>query len=322
MEKLLGFHKVNTSAYHPQTDGLVERYNRTLTGMLAKTVEQGARDWDERIPYVLFAYCACQQQSTQESPFYLLYGRDPRLPTEAVLSPAKTQIVMDLKEYGAGLYARMSEAWELARQMVKKAQRRQKRSYDKKSRPPNFVEGDRAFLFKHAEKTGELRKLARPFHGHYRIIRMDVNTAHIRRVDKPQEDTILVALDRLRRCPDEIEGVWPPAKASKKQQRALSSVPPSTSDSLPKNRPTTGGEGSEKIAERTSKTDKVKRDETKKGGKKTEMKTDGSKKNDSTNSGSNENEMKKSEDSEPPMGSGKWSGRLRSSRVTPSARDV
>ena len=52
------------------------------------------------------------------------------------------------------------------------------------------------------------------------------------------------------------------------------------------------------------------------------MKTDGSKKIDSTNSWSNENDMKKSEDSEPPMGSGKWSGRLRSSRVTPSARDV
>ena len=215
---------------------------------------------------MLFSYRACQQQSTQESPFYLLYGQDPRLPTEAVLSPAKTQIVMDLKEYGAGLYAKMSEAWELARQMVKKAQRRQKRSYDKKNRPPNFVEGDRAFLFKPAEKTGELRKLARPFHGPYRIIRMDVNRAHIRRVDKPQEDTILVALDRLR-CPDEIEGVWPPAKASKKQQQTLSSVTPSTSDSLPKNRPTTGGDRSEKITERTSKTDKVKRDEKQEGWK-------------------------------------------------------
>ena len=38
-ETLLGFHKVNTSAYHPQTDGLVKRYNQTLTSMLAKTVQ-------------------------------------------------------------------------------------------------------------------------------------------------------------------------------------------------------------------------------------------------------------------------------------------
>lgn len=43
----------------------------------------GGRDWDQRLPYVLFAYRASAQQSTQESPFYLLYGRDARLPMEA-----------------------------------------------------------------------------------------------------------------------------------------------------------------------------------------------------------------------------------------------
>ena len=53
VESLLGFHKVNTSAYHPQTDGLVERFNRTLIAMLAKTVDKGGRDWDRHLPYVL-----------------------------------------------------------------------------------------------------------------------------------------------------------------------------------------------------------------------------------------------------------------------------
>ena len=55
VETLLVFHKVNTSAYHPQTDGLVERYNRTLAAMLAKTAQDSGRDWDKRLPYVLFA---------------------------------------------------------------------------------------------------------------------------------------------------------------------------------------------------------------------------------------------------------------------------
>ena len=50
VEELLGFHKVNTTAYHPQTDGLVERFNRTLTAMLAKTVETGGKDCDEHLP--------------------------------------------------------------------------------------------------------------------------------------------------------------------------------------------------------------------------------------------------------------------------------
>ena len=54
--RLIGIHKVTTTAYHPQTDGLVERFNCTLTDMLAKTVELNGRNWDERLPYVLFAF--------------------------------------------------------------------------------------------------------------------------------------------------------------------------------------------------------------------------------------------------------------------------
>ena len=49
--------------------------------MLAKKVEQSGKDWDQHLPYILFAYRASMQESVKESPFYLLYGRDPRLPT-------------------------------------------------------------------------------------------------------------------------------------------------------------------------------------------------------------------------------------------------
>ena len=51
--KLLGIHQTNTTAYHSQTDDLIERLNRTLTTMLAKTVKKGGRDQDRHIPYVL-----------------------------------------------------------------------------------------------------------------------------------------------------------------------------------------------------------------------------------------------------------------------------
>lgn len=53
---LMGMKKVNITAYHPQMDGLVERFNRTLTRMLAKTVKQNSSDWDKHLPYVLYAY--------------------------------------------------------------------------------------------------------------------------------------------------------------------------------------------------------------------------------------------------------------------------
>ena len=85
--KLMGMHKVSTTGYHPQTDGLVERFNRTLTDMLAKTVDKSGRDWDRHLPHVLFGYRVSPQESTRESPFFLLYGRDAQLPTEATRLP-------------------------------------------------------------------------------------------------------------------------------------------------------------------------------------------------------------------------------------------
>ena len=63
--KLMGTTKVNTSGYHPQCDGLFERFNGTLTTMLSKCVEKKGRDWDAHLPYLLFAYHVAVQESTQ-----------------------------------------------------------------------------------------------------------------------------------------------------------------------------------------------------------------------------------------------------------------
>ena len=78
-----GTKKINTPAYHPQTDGLVERFHRTLLDMLAKTRKNSAKDWDLYLPYVLFSYRVTEQESTKMSPFKLLYGREAKLPNES-----------------------------------------------------------------------------------------------------------------------------------------------------------------------------------------------------------------------------------------------
>ena len=74
------------------------------------------------------------------------------------------------------------------------------------------------FLLKPAERTGEKQKLTRPYHGPFRVVKLMPNNAYIKRVDKPEAEPLLVAVDRLRRCPDEIpDTFWPPDSPRRKQ---------------------------------------------------------------------------------------------------------
>jgi len=56
MYKLLQIEKTRTTPYHPQSDGMVERFNRTLATMLSAFVDEHQRNWDEQLPYVMMAY--------------------------------------------------------------------------------------------------------------------------------------------------------------------------------------------------------------------------------------------------------------------------
>ena len=67
--RLLHIHPIRTSPYHPQTDGLMERFNQTLKSMLHKTARTESKDWDKLLPYLLFAYREVPQASTGFSPF-------------------------------------------------------------------------------------------------------------------------------------------------------------------------------------------------------------------------------------------------------------
>lgn len=209
---LMGIHKVSTTAYHPQTDGLVERFHRTLTAMLAKTTGPGGLDWDDRLPYVLFAYRCSMQESTGESPFFMLYGRDPQLPTEQALSKPIDRCYLDADDYKSELVLNLSEAWERAQQNVRKAQKKQRKQHDKRVRMPKFAVGDRVFVYKPSAKTGKAYKFAKPFHGPYRILVLYEGGADVTLVDRPREAPIRVPFERLRVCSEEIPDRSYPAK--------------------------------------------------------------------------------------------------------------
>ena len=64
-----------TSAYHPQTNGLTERFNQTLQTALLKVVNESQNDWDYHLSSILFAYRTSIQKTTKTSPFEVMYCR-------------------------------------------------------------------------------------------------------------------------------------------------------------------------------------------------------------------------------------------------------
>jgi hypothetical protein len=127
---LMGIYKVSTTACHPQTDGLVERFHRTLTSMLSKTTQPAGLDWDDRLPYVLFAYRCSEQESIRESPFFMVYGCDPVLPTDEALSKPADRCYHEADDYRSEVLSNLKNAWSTTKKNVEQAQKRQKKQYD------------------------------------------------------------------------------------------------------------------------------------------------------------------------------------------------
>ena len=78
--------------------------------MIAKYARRFGDNWDEHLQHVLFAYRTRPYESTEESPYYLLDGRDAYLPLDAALSKPRNTYQVDLDDYKIELVAELSEA--------------------------------------------------------------------------------------------------------------------------------------------------------------------------------------------------------------------
>ena len=99
--------------------------------MIAKASDKNPTEWDKQLPLLLlFAYRSVVQESTKESPFFLLYGRDPRLPTGTLLEQSRTTYLVDAEDYRTELFINLTEAQKLALESIKLAQQKQRTFYD------------------------------------------------------------------------------------------------------------------------------------------------------------------------------------------------
>ena len=89
---LLGIHNTRTTALHPQSDGMVERYNRTLENQLATFVQGHQKDWDLHLPLVLVSYRSAVLETTKLTPAMLTFGRELHVPLDLLFGRPHTDI--------------------------------------------------------------------------------------------------------------------------------------------------------------------------------------------------------------------------------------
>ena len=199
--QMLGVRKLNTTSYHPQCDGMVERFNRTLKTMIRKHVDQFGKQWDQYLSGLLWAYRNTPHESTGEKPSFLLFGFDCRSPTEAALLPPDGIDPMNFSDYCQELMLSLSSARETAAKCIRQAQKKYKSQHDKKLVIVNYELGDWVFVKFPHEETGRNRKQSRPWRGPYRIISIDDPDVSVVKVYFSQDPSIQVHLSRVQSCP-------------------------------------------------------------------------------------------------------------------------
>jgi len=201
--KLLQIHKTRTTPYHPQSDGLVERFNRTMLAMLSTCAKGNPLDWERHVRKVCMAYNTSVQASTGYTPFFLMFGRQARIPVD-VMYAVPNSTPQSPNEYAATLGKQMGQAFTLARKHSLTKHERQKEIYDKKVHGKPYQKGDHVWLHSPMGKREPSKKLYHPWSGPYRVVKK-LSEANYR-IEQLQgrRNRKIVHFDRLKPCPKNL----------------------------------------------------------------------------------------------------------------------
>lgn len=157
-----------TSTYHPQTNGLTERFHRTLSDMISMYIRPDHSNWDNILPFVTFAYNTAIQRTTGYSPFFLVYGRTASSVFDTEFFSAPTPSNASLPEEFA---VRVAHCREIARRNTEATQEERKRRCDSKRRDLAFNSGDQVLLWTPVRTAGLCEKFLHRYIGPYVVLK-------------------------------------------------------------------------------------------------------------------------------------------------------
>ena len=199
--RLMGIDKVRSTPYHPQVNGMLERFHRTLNSMLGKVVEQNQRDWHEHLAPVMAAYRATVHEATGFTPNRLMFGREVTLPVDLVYGlydDRSTGENLSADDYVEKLYTRASNDFSTAREKLSRLAELRKSRYDTRvTNPVELKPGQLVYYFCPRRYQNRSPKWQKMYTGPYTVVRaIDPHVIVIRK--SPRSKAFTVHRDKLK----------------------------------------------------------------------------------------------------------------------------
>ena len=169
--KILGITKTRTTPYHPQSDGMIERFNRTVLNMLSAVVSDDEYNWDLHLPTLMLAYRTSRHETTGATPFSLVYGQEAKLPEDILFNLPTAEEVTTSHGYAEALKERIQQAYQRVRDHSAVEQRKQKANYDQLAQASTFETGGLVWLHCPAVPRGKSPKFHRPWQGPFKVVK-------------------------------------------------------------------------------------------------------------------------------------------------------
>ncbi len=198
--KKLGIEKSRTTPGHPEGDGQAERMMRTIRSQLVRNLTNSSvRDWDDMIPYLEFSYNTTVHTSTGFSPFYLVYGRQPRLPSEVMYGSYRAPEMGETRPQAQArqMCNRYNAAAKMVQRNTAEAKMNQKRNYDRHKRFIPYEIGSKVFI---TNPESARSKLTPRWKGPYQVLQSfndDLNY-QIVHLSEPSSKPKIVHYNRLK----------------------------------------------------------------------------------------------------------------------------
>ncbi|XP_068221744.1 uncharacterized protein [Palaemon carinicauda] len=162
--KELGINLVTSTPYHPESQGIVERFHQTLKSCLRKLCNNFEHDWEEKLPFVLLALRLTPNDTTGFSPFDLLFGHTAKGPLEILKcklmqEEGRKDYIQNIENHKEDL----RKAWQMAKENESNRQGETKRKYDLKAKDRIFHVGDKVLVLVQKEGPSLSYKFEGPF---------------------------------------------------------------------------------------------------------------------------------------------------------------